>query len=64
MVNEGKSAQVAVDERVIEVNREIKKKMAELGYYDKNGNLLQPYVIRDIDWIMEQIEKAKQKGEE
>lgn len=63
MVNEGKSAQVAVDERVVTVNREIRKKMTELGYYDKEGNLLKPYTIRDVDWIVEQIEKAKQKGE-
>lgn len=63
MVNEGKTAQVAVDERVVAVNREIRKKMTELGFYDKDGNLLQPYVIRDVDWIVEQIENAKQKGE-
>lgn len=63
MVNEGKTAQVAVDERVVAVNREIRKKMTELGFYDKEGNLLQNYVIRDVDWIIEQIERAKQKGE-
>jgi hypothetical protein len=61
MIKNGKSAQVAIDEQVIGINREIKKKMQELGYYDKNGNLLKPYVIRDVDWIVEQLEKAKQE---
>lgn len=61
MIKNGKSAQVAIDEQVIGINREIKKKMQELGYYDKSGNLLKPYVIRDVDWIMEQLEKARQE---
>jgi ABC-type glycerol-3-phosphate transport system substrate-binding protein len=61
MINDGTSAQVAIDEKVIEINREIRIKMNELGYYDKTGNLLRPYVIRDVDWIIEQIEKAKQE---
>jgi ABC-type glycerol-3-phosphate transport system substrate-binding protein len=63
MVNEGATAQVGIDEQVIAVNREIKKKMKELGYYDEKGNLLKPYVIRDVDWIEEQIEKANQEVE-
>lgn len=62
MINNGTSAQVAIDEKVIDINREIKKKMTELGYYDEQGNLLKPYVIRDYDWIAEQVEKAKQEG--
>ncbi|MCQ2505875.1 MAG: hypothetical protein MJ113_01715 [Lachnospiraceae bacterium] len=58
MVLDGKSAQVAADEKVIEINREIKKKMQELGYYDEDGNLVKNYVIRDIDWIRENQAKA------
>jgi ABC-type glycerol-3-phosphate transport system substrate-binding protein len=61
MINDGTSAQVSIDEKVIGINREIKKKMKELGYYDEEGNLLKPYVIRDVDWIIEQTEKAKQE---
>jgi ABC-type glycerol-3-phosphate transport system substrate-binding protein len=60
MIFDGTSAQVAADEKVIAINREIRKKMQELGFYDKDGNLLKGYVIRDIDWINEQIQKAKQ----
>ncbi len=59
MVFDGTSAQVAADEKVIAINREIKKKMKELGFYDDDGNLLKPYVIRDIDWIQEQMDQAK-----
>jgi carbohydrate ABC transporter substrate-binding protein, CUT1 family (TC 3.A.1.1.-) len=61
MVNDGESAQVAIDERVITINREIRKKMQEIGYCDKDGNLIVPYVIRDIDWVREQIESAKRE---
>lgn len=61
MVFDGTSAQVAVDEEAISINREIRKKMKELGFYDEEGNLLKSYVIHDIEWIKEQMEKA---GEE
>jgi ABC-type glycerol-3-phosphate transport system substrate-binding protein len=63
MVNDGVSAQVAIDEKVIDINREIKKKMKELGYYDEEGNLLKPYVIRDVDWIISRTENEKQEVE-
>lgn len=60
MVFDGVSAQVAVDEKTIAINREIKKKMKELGFYDEEGNLIKSYAIRDVDWITEQIERAKE----
>ena len=59
MINEGVSAQVVIDEQVIAINREIKKKMTELGYMDEDGNLLKSYVIHDVDWIQEQIENHR-----
>ena len=64
MVFDGTSAQVAADEKVIAINREIRKKMQELGYYDGNGNRLKEYVIRDVDWIQEQMDRAKEGGEQ
>ncbi len=64
MVLDGTSAQVAVDEKTIDINREIKKKMTELGYYDEAGNQIKDFVIRDIDWIREQMEKAGKEAEE
>lgn len=63
MVFDGTSAQVAADEKVIAINREIKKKMKELGFYDDEGNMIKSYVIRDADWIQEQMDKAKKGGE-
>ena len=41
---------------------ELRKKMQELGSLDSEGNVIKPYVIRDVDWIREQIEKAKKTG--
>lgn len=64
MVFDGTSAQVAADEKVIAINREIRKKMQELGYYDESGNRLKDYVIRDVDWIQEQMDRAKKGGEQ
>ena len=64
MVFDGTSAQVAADEKVIAINREITKKMQELGYYDAEGNCLKEYVIRDIDWIQEQMDRAKKGGDQ
>ncbi|MBQ7635726.1 MAG: extracellular solute-binding protein [Lachnospiraceae bacterium] len=61
MINDGVSAQVVIDEQTIPINREIKKKMRELGYLDEEGNVLRPYIIRDVDWIEENIEKAQDK---
>lgn len=61
MVNDGTSAQVAADEKAIDVNREIRKMMQELGYFDEDGNQLKSYVIRDVDWIQEQKDAALAK---
>ena len=63
MVFDGTSAQVAADEKVIAINREIRKKMQELGFYDDEGNMIKSYIIRDADWIQEQMDKAKKGGE-
>lgn len=64
MVFDGTSAQVAADEKVIAINREITKKMKELGYYDEAGNCLKEYVIRDVDWIQEQMDRAGEGGDQ
>ncbi len=61
MINDGVSAQVVIDEQTIPINREIKKKMRELGYLDEDNNVIRPYVIRDVDWIEENIQNAKAK---
>lgn len=60
---DGSAAQVAIDEKIQEINREITKKMSDLGYVDAQGNLLKEYNIRDVDWVIENIEKYG-KGEE
>lgn len=55
IVFEGTSAQVVLDEKIIEINREIKKKMTELGFYNEDGTLAKPYAIRDRSWIASQM---------
>ncbi len=61
MISDGTSAQVAIDEQTIPINREIKKKMQELGFMDEDGNLLKTYVIHDVDWIEGKINEAKNR---
>lgn len=63
MVLDGSSAQVVADEKSIDINREITKKMQEMGFYDEEGNLLETYVIRDVDWIQAQMDKAGKEGD-
>jgi len=59
---DGSAAQVAIDAKIQEINREITKKMSDLGYVDAQGNLIKEYNIRDVDWITENIKKHG-KGE-
>lgn len=58
---DGESAQVAIDKTILESNREIIKKMSDLGFCDAEGNLLKEYQIRDVDWIIDNIEKSGKK---
>jgi ABC-type glycerol-3-phosphate transport system substrate-binding protein len=50
---------VAIDRQVIIIDREIRRKMIEFGYLDTEGNVIKDYVIRDVDWIQEQIDNAQ-----
>ncbi len=61
---DGKAVQPAIDEKILEINREITKKMTDLGYLDNEGNLLREYNIRDVDWIRENIEAHREGGEQ
>lgn len=61
---DGEAAQPAIDEKIMEINREITKKMSDLGYTDVNGNLLREYRIRDVDWMKENIEKHRKEEEQ
>lgn len=58
---DGKAVQPAIDEKILEINREITKKMTDLGYLDNEGNLLREYNVRDVDWIQENIEKHREE---
>ncbi len=54
---------IAIDKQVITINREIRRKMIEFGYLDEEGNVLVPYPVRDIEWIIEQIEEKGEANE-
>lgn len=60
---DGTSIRVAIDDQVLTINREIKKKMVEFGYIDSLGNILVPYPVRDTAWVNEQIALHKEEGE-
>ncbi len=59
----GVAAQPAIDEKIMEINREITKKMSDLGYVDATGNLIKEYNVRDVDWIEENIEAHRKEAE-
>jgi len=58
----GSSAQVAIDEKMQEINRELTKKMSDLGFADTEGNMIKEYKFRDVNWIIQNIEEHR-KGE-
>ena len=65
MVFDGTAGQVAVDEAKNDVNKEIVRKMKELGYYDENGKMVKKFKLQGYDWIKENQDKAKaDPGEE
>ncbi len=53
------STRFIVDVQTLTINREIERKMIEFGFIDEDGNQLKEFVIRDLDWVLEQIELAK-----
>jgi ABC-type glycerol-3-phosphate transport system substrate-binding protein len=62
IVFDGTPPRVAIDLRVIDINREFTRKMTEFGFTDSEGNRLRPYAVREIDWVKEQIENARRRG--
>ncbi len=56
----GASAQVAIDAKIQEINRELLKKMSDIGFTDAEGNVLREYTIHDVDWIIENVMANRQ----
>ena len=59
---DGTPIRIAIDEAVIDINREIKKKMTEVGYIDADGNVLVQYTVRGADWVQAQIAAHDAEG--
>lgn len=59
-VFDNEPTRIAIDKQIITINREIKRKMIEFGYIDEDGNTIKPYTVRDIEWIIAQIEAHKE----
>ena len=60
---DGTPVRVAIDKEIIIINREMNKKMIEFGYIDIDGNIIRPYIIRDVEWIQEQMDNAREDGD-
>ena len=58
IVLEGMSPQRAADRAATRINREVRRKMIEFGFLDADGNQLREFILRDIYWIIENIERA------
>jgi ABC-type glycerol-3-phosphate transport system substrate-binding protein len=59
-VFDGTPVRIAIDRQKQTIDREIRRKMIEFGFLDRNGNVIRPYMVFDIDWIKEQIENARE----
>ncbi|MCL2092726.1 MAG: extracellular solute-binding protein [Treponema sp.] len=59
IVFDGTPVRVAIDRQVIEIQREFRRKMTEFGYLNSQGEQVVPYVVREIDWIIDQIDNAR-----
>jgi len=57
IVFDGTAPRNAVDSMIPGLNRELSRKMREVGFTDAAGNLTVDYTIREIDWIIEMIER-------
>lgn len=61
-VFDGVPTGVAIDRYTIIIDREIRRKMIEFGFLSTDGEVKEEYIIRDIDWIREQMESAPAYG--
>lgn len=56
VVNDGENPRVAIDDAVVIINRELRRKLEEFGYY-KDGELVKPFIIptfENVDnWMKE-----------
>ncbi|TNF08510.1 MAG: extracellular solute-binding protein [Bacillota bacterium] len=60
-IYDGTPTGIAVDRYTILIDREIRRKMIEFGFLDQNGEEIKPYTIRNVDWVRQQIEEAKEE---
>jgi hypothetical protein len=60
VVFDNKNPRAAVDEAVIVINKEIKRKMEEFGYI-QNGKVVRPYVVPTIEQVEGWVKEANGK---
>lgn len=53
---------VAIDQQVITINREIRRKLIEFGFRDENDVVLKPYAVHEKEWIEQKIQANKKGG--
>jgi ABC-type glycerol-3-phosphate transport system substrate-binding protein len=49
----GESPRVSLDKAIMEINREMKRKLKEFGYIDENGNVIKTYGMPTVEQINE-----------
>lgn len=57
VIFENVNARIAVDEAIPIINRELRRKLEEFGYMDKDGNIIKPYKVVTIDNIENWVRK-------
>ncbi len=62
VVNDGVNPRVAIDDAVVIINRELKRKLTEFGYY-ADGEMVKPYIVVTSDNIHTWIEERGDEDE-
>lgn len=60
VVFDGTPVRIAIDRQKQRIDREIRRRMIEFGFLDRNGEVIRPYIIRDINWVKQQITNARE----
>jgi len=56
-----RSVRTEIDKMIPVIEREVKRKMIEFGYIDTQGNSLKPFIVPDIQWVIDQMAPYKKE---
>jgi ABC-type glycerol-3-phosphate transport system substrate-binding protein len=55
------SVRTEIDKMIPVIDREVSRKMIEFGFIDPEGNVLKPFEVPSIEWVIEQMEPYRRE---